>query len=36
MAIKDRNLTGGTRLVARYKKETYKAEVVEGEEGKVR
>ena len=35
MAIKDRNLSIGTRLVARYKKEIYIADVVDGEEGKL-
>ena len=35
MAIQDRNLTPGTRLVATYKKETYHALVVAGPEGKV-
>jgi len=35
MVIKDRDLSVGTRLVARYKKETYVAKVVEGE-GKLR
>ncbi len=33
MAVKDRNLEAGTRLVARYKKREYKAIVVETEEG---
>ena len=36
MAIKDRDLSIGTRLVARYKKVAYMAEVVEGEKGKLR
>ncbi len=35
MPIENRNLEPGTRLIARYKKETYHAEVVAGEEGKV-
>jgi hypothetical protein len=35
MAIQDRNLTPGTRLVATYKKETFHALVVPGPEGKV-
>jgi hypothetical protein len=33
MAIQDRNLTPGTALVAKYKGETYQAEVVETEAG---
>ncbi len=33
MAVKDRNLEAGTRLVARYKKREYKAAVVEAEGG---
>ena len=33
MAIKDRNLTPGTRLRARYKREMYSCEVVETEAG---
>ena len=36
MALVDRNLRVGTKLVARYKKVAYHAEVVAGEEGKVR
>lgn len=36
MAIKDRNLTVGTRLVAKYKKKSYTAEVVERGDGKLR
>ena len=35
MAIENRNLEVGTKLVAKYKKENYRAEVVEGKEGKV-
>ncbi len=35
MAIENRNLECGTKLVASYKKETYRALVVAGEEGKV-
>ena len=35
MPIENRNLEPGTRLIARYKKETYHAEVVAGAEGKV-
>ncbi len=35
MPIENRNLEPGTKLVATYKKETYRAEVVAGEEGKV-
>ena len=34
MAIENRNLEPGTKLIARYKKEEYRAEVVAGEEGK--
>jgi len=33
MAIEDRNLAAGTKLVARYKGKEYTAEVVEAEEG---
>ena len=33
MALENRNLEAGTRLVARYKGQTYSAEVVETEEG---
>ena len=36
MPIENRNLAVGTKLVTKYKKETYHAEVVEGQEGKVR
>ncbi len=36
MALADRNLQVGTKLVARYKKQAYHAEVVAGEEGKIR
>ena len=36
MPIENRNLTVGTNLVTKYKKESYYAEVVEGQEGKVR
>ena len=35
MTIENRNLIPGTKLVAHYKKETYHALVVAGEEGKV-
>ena len=35
MAIEDRNLEPGT-LIAKYKKEEYKAEVIAGEDGKVK
>ena len=35
MPIENRNLEPGTKLVATYKKENYRAEVVAGEEGKV-
>ncbi len=35
MPIKDRNLKPGTRLIARYHKQAYTCEVVEGEGGKV-
>ncbi len=35
MPIENRNLEPGTKLVAPYKKETHRAEVVAGEEGKV-
>ncbi len=35
MPIENRNLEPGTRLVTIYKKETYRAEVIAGEEGKV-
>ena len=36
MAIENRNLEPGTKLIARYKKEEYRAEVVAGEGEKVR
>ena len=36
MAIENRDLEPGTKLIARYKKEEYRAEVVAGEEGKVK
>jgi rubrerythrin len=36
MPIENRELTAGTRLVARYKKEEYTATVVEGEKGGLR
>jgi hypothetical protein len=36
MPIENRELTAGTRLVARYKKEEYWATVVEGEKGGLR
>jgi len=36
MAIQDRNLAPGTQLVATYKKQQYHAEVVEGEEKKLK
>ena len=36
MPIENRNLEPGTKLVANYKKETYRALVVAGEEGKVK
>ena len=36
MAIEDRNLEPGTQLIAKYKKEEYKAEVIAGEDGKVK
>ncbi len=35
MPIENRNLEPGTKLVATYKKETYRAEVIAGEEGKM-
>ena len=35
MPIENRNLEPGSKLVASYKKETYRAEVIAGEEGKV-
>ena len=36
MAIENRELEAGTKLIARYKKEEHRAEVVAGEEGKVK
>ena len=36
MAIENRDLESGTKLIAKYKKEEYRAEVVAGEEGKVK
>ena len=36
MAIENRNLEPGTKLIAKYKKEEYRAEVVAGEQGKVK
>jgi len=36
MAIENRELEPGTKLVAKYKKEEHRAEVVAGEEGKVK
>ena len=36
MAIENRELEPGTKLIAKYKKEEHRAEVVAGEEGKVR
>ena len=36
MAIENRDLETGTKLIARYKKEEFRAEVVAGEEGKVK
>ena len=36
MAIENRNLEAGTKLIAKYKKEEHRAEVVAGEEGKVK
>ncbi len=36
MAIENRNLEPGTKLIAKFKKEEYRAEVVAGEEGKVK
>jgi len=35
MAIENRDLEPGTKLIAKYKKEEYRAEVIAGEEGKV-
>ena len=36
MAIENRNLEPGTKLIAKFKKEEYRAEVIAGEEGKVK
>ena len=36
MAIENRNLEAGTKLIAKYKKEEFRAEVIAGEEGKVK
>ena len=36
MVIENRNLETGTKLIAKYQKEEYRAEVVAGEEGKVK
>ena len=36
MAIENRTLEAGTKLIAKYKKEDYRAEVIAGEEGKVK
>ena len=36
MAIENRNLEPGTKLIAKYKKEEYRAEVIAGGEGKVK
>ena len=36
MAIENRNLEAGTKLIAKYKKAEYRAEVIPGEEGKLR
>ncbi len=36
MAIENRDLKPGTKLIAKYKKEERRAEVVAGEEGKVK
>ena len=36
MTIENRNLEPGTKLIAKYKKEEYKAEVIAGEDGKVK
>ena len=35
MAIENRNLEPGTKLIAKYKKEEYRVEVIAGEEGKI-
>jgi len=36
MAIENRDLEAGTKLIAKYKKEEYRAEVITGEDGKVK
>ena len=36
MAIENRDLEAGTKLIAKYKKEEYRAEVIAGHEGKVK
>ncbi len=36
MAIENRDLQPGTKLIGKYKKEEYRAEVISGEEGKVK
>jgi len=36
MAIENRNLEPGAKLIAKYKKEEYRAEVIAGEDGKVK
>ena len=36
MAIENRNLEAGTKLIAKYKKEDYRAAVIAAEEGKVK
>ena len=36
MAIENRELEAGTKLIAKYKKEEYRAKVVAGEQGKVK
>ena len=36
MAIENRTLDAGTKLIAKYKKEDYRAEAIGGEEGKVK
>jgi hypothetical protein len=36
MAIENRDLQPGTKLIAKFKKEEYRAEVISGEEGKVK
>ncbi len=35
MAIKNRNLEAGTKLISKYKKEEYRAEVIAGEGDKI-